>query len=59
MQFSLPSPFSITRFNFFCLYYISIINQSFAFSPGEIFILNKPIDRLTGMFALVLVLLKK
>ena len=32
MPFSLPSPFSITRFNFFWL--ISIINQSFAFDPG-------------------------
>ena len=31
ISFSLPSPFSITRFNFF---FMSIINQSFAFSPG-------------------------
>ena len=40
MPFSLPppAPFSITRFNFFL--FTSIINQSFAFSPGYIYIVN-------------------
>ena len=39
MPFSLRSPFSITRLNFFLLFFTSIINQSFAFSPGLIYIL--------------------